>query len=487
MPTDNPDLFTRRRAGVLLHITSLPGNGLHGHLGPEALKFSEWLGTAGITVWQMLPVGPTGSDLSPYQSCSAFAFDPSLAAAPHVAGGDIWNTDVDPESYDWPRAAREFIDAGHSRPEFTQFLEFRKQHTAWLEDYVLYLAIRSSQSDKPWHDWPVSLRDRNPDALQTFAREHAAELETYRYQQFVTDLQWQQFRHHANAQGVYLFGDVPIFVAYDSADVWAHRKLFLLDPDGAMRAVAGVPPDYFSESGQRWGQPLYDWEAHAADGFRWWIERARVQAQRFDLLRLDHFRGFSAYWQIPATAETAKDGAWIDAPGVALFKALNDALGKLPYVAENLGVITADVEKLRRKFAIPGMSVLQFGFDGNAANSNLPHNLEQHAVVYTGTHDNDTTLGWWNSLEPPDRRRVTEYLGWPMAGMPDALIGTALRSVSALAVIPMQDLLHLDSSARMNLPGLSDGNWRWRFGSSQITDKLSSRIKQQLSLYGRLL
>lgn len=487
MTIASSSLFARRRAGVLLHITSLPGNGARGHLGSQALQFAGWLAATGFSVWQMLPIGPTDSDLSPYQSCSAFAYDPSLAAAAYPIHQRAWNDDSDPATHDWEKAAHEFFVCSGSQDRLADYAEFRRQHLAWLDDYALFAAIRSSQDGKPWYEWPAPLRNRDPESLQQFSQRHATELQTFCYQQYVTDSQWRFFRERANALGINLFGDLPIFVAHDSADVWSHRNLFLLDANGALRAVSGVPPDYFSETGQRWGQPLYDWNAHAAQNYRWWIERIRIQAQRFDLLRLDHFRGFSACWAIPPSAHTASKGSWSPGPGAALFEALNGAFGHLPCVAENLGVITADVENLRQQFNIPGMSVLQFGFDGEPSNSNLPHNLAKHAVVYTGTHDNDTTVGWWQSLASVDRHRISEYLGWPMEGMPESLIRAALRSVSSLAMIPMQDLLQLDTRARMNLPGRSTDNWRWRFAWDQIPDTLGARSRQLLAQYGRLL
>ena len=294
MSVSSINLFARRRAGVLLHLTSLPGYGARGHLGPDALKFGEWLARAGFSVWQMLPVGPTDNEWSPYQSSSAFAFEPSLAASTDVIHEPSWTTDIDPAAHDWERAAGTFFDGGGSATGRSEYSAFLHRQACWLEDYVLYTSIRSAQSNEPWYRWPVQLRDRDPKTLESFARNHASELNVHRYRQFAIDTQWQGFRRHLNSHGVYLFGDLPIFVAHDSADVWSHRELFLLEPEGVLRTVTGVPPDYFSEDGQRWGQPLYDWSAHAAQGYRWWIERARVQAQRFDLLRLDHFRGFSA-------------------------------------------------------------------------------------------------------------------------------------------------------------------------------------------------
>lgn len=477
--------FERRRGGALLHITSLPGPGQRGRLGADAFRFVEWLASAGFTVWQTLPVAPVDRDLSPYQSCSAFAFEPALAAVARVDRDPAAAFSVALRDEDWRDAASEFFKLPAAHPQHSEYETFRHTQAAWLEDYALFMALRNAHAGAPWYEWPAPFRDREAETLRRFSLERKPELDLFRYQQFIVDQQWQSLRSHATKHGVLLFGDVPIFVAHDSADVWAHRQLFLLQADGRMSAVTGVPPDYFSPTGQRWGQPLYDWPRHAADGYRWWIQRIRVQAQRFDLLRLDHFRGFEACWAIDADADTAVNGTWRPGPGNGLFDAMQSALGTLPFVAENLGVITAEVESLRHAYHMPGMSVLQFAFDGNPSNPNLPHNHERVGVTYTGTHDNDTTLGWWQSLPPAARQQLRDYLGQPAEPMPDALIRTAARSVSALAVFPMQDLLELDSAARMNVPGRATGNWRWRFSWQQVETSLARQMRELLTRYGR--
>lgn len=477
-------LFERRRAGVLLHVTSLPGPATRGRLGPDAFQFLDWLADAGFSVWQTLPLGPVGWDLSPYQSCSAFALEPALAAATH-AGKDSANFSVEPSAASWRSAAMDFFALDTNSSLRTKYFEFLRNNEDWLEDFSLFTTIREAHDGKAWYEWEPPLRDRDTTALKAFARTYAPQLDLIRYQQFVVHSQWRELRAHAAKRGVVLFGDVPIFVAHDSADVWAHRELFQLRPDGRMNTVAGVPPDYFSDQGQRWGQPLYDWGKHAEKAYRWWARRLAVQGERFDLLRLDHFRGFESCWAIDADTPGAATGSWQGGPGKAFFDAIQAMNGPLPYVAEDLGEITHEVEHLRRLCGMPGMSVLQFGFDGNAGNSNLPHNHERTSVTYAGTHDNDTTLGWWRTLPPSVRDQLRDYFGWPAEPMPAALIRAATRSVAALAMLTLQDLLELDSAGRMNVPGRSEGNWRWRFSWSQIPETLASDTRRMLAQYSR--
>ncbi|MGA8262395.1 MAG: 4-alpha-glucanotransferase [Arenicellales bacterium] len=485
MTSTDTRLLEQRRAGLLLHVTSLPGPAARGRLGPDAFRFVSWLADAGFTVWQTLPLGPVGWDLSPYQSSSAFALEPALAAVPQVDKDPAAASGAELQPANWRAAAREFLAQDAANVWRKSYLEFLRNNDDWLEDFSLFTAIREAHEGKPWYDWETPLRDRDAGALRAFAQEHAPRLDLVRYQQFVLHSQWQALRAHAAGHGIVLFGDVPIFVAHDSADVWAHRGLFQLRPDGHMSTVAGVPPDYFSEQGQRWGQPLYDWEEHAAKGFRWWARRLAVQGERFDLLRLDHFRGFESCWAIDADTPGAANGAWQAGPGRTFFDAVRALNGPLPFVAENLGVITPEVERLRRLCGMPGMSVLQFGFDGNAGNANLPHNHERASVTYAGTHDNDTTLGWWRNLPAAVRDQVRDYLGWPAEPMPAPMVRAATRSVAALAVLTLQDLLELDSPARMNTPGRGEGNWRWRFSWSQIPEALASDTRRLLAHYGR--
>lgn len=356
----------------------------------------------------------------------------------------------------------------------------------WLEDYALFVALHD-HFQLGWWCWPQALRDRQPEALQQAKQQWAVTIDVIKYQQFVFFAQWQELRRYANSQGVLLFGDIPIFVAHDSAEVWACPEHFDLNPDGSVRVVAGVPPDYFSATGQRWGNPLYRWERMQEDGFEFWIQRLCTQLLLFDLLRIDHFRGFEAYWEIPACEPNAVHGRWMPAGGDALFTRLREVFGKLPLVAEDLGIITPAVEALRCKHALPGMKVLQFAFTGGPTNPYLPANHTHDAVVYTGTHDNDTTLGWYQNLNPYDRHHVDETLGWPQDSMPWPLIYVAMRSVANLAVIPMQDLLSLDTQHRMNLPGTTAGNWRWRFHWDWLPTGLGERLHQLLVANKRVI
>ncbi len=476
-------VLDRRRTGILLHPTSLPGPGETGTLGAEAHRFLDFLQAAGMGLWQTLPLTPPHDDGSPYQALSSFAGDPRLLdPAPVVEWG--WLNREETAAADWRlRAFEGFMRAGG--PLLHDYLAFRVRQVHWLDDFARFLVLHR-RFQRAWSDWPPPYRDREPEALERLEREEESALEQIRFEQFLFQRQWLALRHAANARGILLFGDLPIFVAHDSADVWAHRELFLLDETGRPLEVAGVPPDYFSATGQRWGNPLYDWDALAARGFDWWIERLRAQLVLFDLVRIDHFRGFQAYWAIPAEAPTAASGHWVEGPGAAFFQALEQHFGSnLPLVAEDLGIITAEVEALRDQFGLPGMKILQFAFDSDAANPYLPHNHRADAVVYTGTHDNDTTLGWWVGLDEDRRRRVQDYLGHPAEAMPWPLIRAALASVCRLAVIPFQDALALGSEARMNTPGTTEGNWRWRFRWEQVPPELAGRLRYLNGLYGR--
>lgn len=477
----NAPPLDRRRAGVLLHPTSLPA----GDLGPDAHRFVDWLAESGITVWQMLPLGPPQADRSPYQTDSAHAGNPALISpAPLLAAG--WLTAAARAGDDWLVQVADHL-ASHGDAGFGDAFErYLAVHGHWLDDYARYRVLKNRHAGAPWWRWPPAERDRDPAALAALERNAAAELRRIHVEQFLFETQWQALRDHAHARGVWLFGDVPIFVAHDSAEVWCNPELFTLGPGGTLERVAGVPPDYFSATGQRWGNPLYRWERMAADGFAWWIERLRTELCRFDLLRIDHFRGFAACWAIPAASPTAVDGAWVAAPGQALFGALHDALGELPLVAEDLGVITDDVVALRDGFDLPGMRVLQFAFEGGAGNPYLPHHHVERGVVYTGTHDNDTTLGWWQALDAGLRGRVDDYLGQPREAMPWPLVRAALGSVARLAVVPLQDLLGLDARHRMNTPGTTTGNWGWRFDWTSLADGLSDRVRHLAGLYDRL-
>lgn len=457
-------VLDRRRAGALLHFTCLDAA-----LGRGGRAFIDWLAQAGFSVWQFLPPGPTGADRSPYWVRSDSAGNPEL------------------------------IDPGERPPLGTsEFESFVGSARAWLDDYACFEVLSRRHGGAPWWTWPAEHRDRNPQALADIRRTEGEALRRIEADQFAFAWQWRRLREHARARGVLLFGDIPFYVAPDSAETWAQRRQFQLDAQGRALAVAGVPPDYFSQTGQLWGNPLYDWDAMRADGFAFWHARLRKQLERVDLLRLDHFRAFSAHWAVPAGAPDARSGAWLRTPGWALLRSLGEEhglaeeqglgqeRGELPLVAEDLGVITPDVEDLRRAFDLPGMRVLQFGFDGSSDNPHLPHRHEPRSVVYTGTHDNDTTRGWYSSLDRETARRVDFYLRSGPADMPEALVRAALASVAALAVVPVQDLLALGSEARFNTPATSAGNWRWRLPPGALTAELAAHFRNLNAVFGRI-
>jgi 4-alpha-glucanotransferase len=487
--SQNP-MFELRRAGILLHPTSLPGPGNSGNIGSEARHFVDFLAAAGCSVWQTLPLGPTHPDGSPYQSLSAHAIDPALCSADWLRGHGLLpdslhvtdNMNISvllEESY---RLFRQQHDTGLHQ----QYQAFQQQHQTWLTDFSLFLTIREQHGNRPWMAWDAPLRDRHPNELKKIKIQYSERIDYHSFCQFVMFQQWLELKQYCHEQGVFLFGDLPIYVAHDSAEVWAHRKLFSLDNQGHAEFVAGVPPDYFSATGQRWGNPLYRWDILKQEGYRWWIERIRTQLELYDLMRIDHFRGLQAYWEIPAAEDTALNGRWVTAPGHELLAALEKTFGKLPIVAEDLGTITEEVHRLRQDFAIPGMSILQFAFDGDPDNLYLPHNHSQDTVVYTGTHDNDTTLSWFESLEPATREYVCHYYGQGHCDMPWTLIRSALASVARLSILPMQDILSLGVGHRMNTPGTLEGNWDWRFDWHQVYASLAGDLRNLVQLYGRL-
>jgi 4-alpha-glucanotransferase len=449
-------VLARRRAGVLLPAASLRQEDGAGVFGAPARRFIDWLAGAGFTVWQLLPLVPVDASGSPYWARADRAGDPRLID-PHAP---------DPGSKD-------------------DFEQWRAQSAHWLDDYLLFEALSQEQGGAPWWRWPVPLRDRSMQALHAAARRLEPVLVERARQQWRFDMQWRALREYAAARGVRIFGDLPIYVAPDSVATWANRRQFQLDGTGQVRAVAGVPPDYFTEDGQLWGNPLYDWDVQRLDGFRFWLRRLQLQADRFDLLRLDHFRGLEAYWSVPAGAATAREGTWRKAPGAALLKAVQAKLPQLELVAEDLGVITPEVIELRRAFHLPGMRVLQFGFDGDPANPHLPHQHEPDAIVYTGTHDNDTTVGWYAAQSEGTRDLVRRYFGRADHEIPDAMIRAALASVAHMAVLPAQDLLKLGSEARLNRPGTITGNWSWRLPLPTLTTDLAARYRELNQLHNR--
>ena len=490
MNQDSP--LDRRRAGLLLHPTSLPGGHGNGDLGPDAYRFVEFMVACGFSVWQTLPLGPPHDDLSPYSAQSAHAGNPRLIALEPLIEAGWLKPDGGPGINEdgWTYRQRRLIEArqgfekaGRIRGEYEAFLD---QHQSWLDDFALYQAIRAAQGQSAWADWPPELRDRHPEALAAMRQQLDKSLAQCRFEQFLFHRQWTAIKKYANERGILIFGDIPLFVGYDSADVWARRDCFLLDDEGRPKVVAGVPPDYFSATGQLWGNPHYAWESMRADGFQWWKDRIHTQLTQFDLLRIDHFRGLEAYWEIPADAETAVSGRWQLAPGDELFRTLRAKFGRLPLVAEDLGIITPEVETLRDNHGLPGMKVLHFAFGGGADNPYLPHNHVLNSVVYTGTHDNNTTLGWFEELDEQTRAHLFDYLGGHPASIPELLVRCAFASVARLAVVPMQDILSLGGEDRMNRPGVAKGNWRWRFRWDQVSSGVAAHYRHLLELYGRV-
>ena len=488
----HPQAPARRRAGILLHPTSLPGESQSGDLGDAAFRFIDFLSAAGMRVWQMLPLGPTHADGSPYQCRSIHAGNPALISLARLHQWGWLTPDDVSRAYADPGLRQTCLRnayQGYLRvatpQESLAYTQFLSRHAHWLDDYALYQALQQEHAGAPWWSWPAALRDRAPGALNKARARLAPAMQQVRFEQYVFFRQWRDLRDHATAQGLWLFGDMPIFVAHDSADVWAQRDYFLLDPQGQPTVVAGVPPDYFSATGQRWGNPLYHWQRMQADGFRWWLTRVGTQLELFDLLRVDHFRGFEAYWEIPAAETTAVHGRWVSAPGDALFQVLQSHFDSLPLVAEDLGVITREVTAMRERYALPGMRILQFAFDGGTDNPYPPHRHDRNSVVYTGTHDNDTTLSWFAGLAPEQQQRVHDYLGFPAEPMPWPLIRAALASVADLAIVPMQDVLALGTGHRMNTPGTTDGNWGWRFAWEQVDEGLAQRLRHLVQLYER--
>jgi 4-alpha-glucanotransferase len=447
-------VLSRRRAGALLPASALQGD--RGAFGTPAYRFVDWLATAGFSVWQVLPLVPVDRSGSPYWARSDRAGNPALL--------DTQQPDPGSEA---------------------DFESWRAAEGGWLRDYVLFEALSEEQGGAPWWRWPAPLANRDADALLAAERRLHARLLGLARPQWRFDAQWRALRAHAAARGIHIFGDLPIYVAPDSVATWTSPWQFQLHADGRPVAVAGVPPDYFAADGQLWGNPLYDWNAQRRDGFTFWLRRLAQQAARFDLLRIDHFRALEAYWAVPADASTAREGEWRKAPGRELLETVAAHLPQLELVAEDLGVITPEVTALRRGFGLPGMRVLQFGFDGDPANVHLPHEHESDSIVYTGTHDNDTTAGWYGSLDAASRDLVRRYLGRGDHEVVDALLRAALASVGRLAVLPLQDLLHLGSDARLNRPGTAAGNWTWRLPLPALTGELAAHYRDQIHLHDR--
>jgi len=491
-----------RSTGILLHPTSLPSCGGIGDFGPEAYKFVDFLASARQGLWQVLPLGPTATGASPYSSTSAFAGNPLLISLERLAGHG-W---IDPSrlgrlpaaagavNYDAVRdsklpllnqAAANFIAhaSGDARSRFDQFCAANEW---WLQDFVLHDALSDRYEEQSWKHWPAGLARHEPKAIETACTNLATEMSIRRVIQFFFYEQWRALRRYCAEKSVRLIGDIAIFVDYDSADVWANRGLFRLHDDLEPEVVSGVPPDAFSATGQRWGNPLYNWEIMRGRGYKWWIQRLRWAAQNFDFIRLDHFRGFAQFWEIPSQDQTAIHGRWVDGPRDDLFDKLREALGGLPFFAEDLGYITPDVHQLRERHHIPGMAVLQFGFGDPGAHVYLPHRLTPDRVVYTGTHDNDTTLGWWSSARDYEHQGVQSYMGRCEDGVNWAFIRAALTSPASFAIFPLQDALGLGSEARMNTPSTPDGNFRWRFAADALTPALAEKLARLSEVTDRL-
>ena len=498
-------MFNSRASGILLHPTSLPSPGGIGDFGKGAYDFLDFMAANQQQIWQILPLGPTGSDHSPYAAYSALAGNPllidlqQLVAANYLSDKDL----LDLPAYDSQRVDYEAVIAqkmpllelawenftlNATTPEQQEFESFCDRQAFWLDDYALFMAIKDSQPT-PWYEWETALVNRTPAAIRSYSSRFNHRLRYHKFLQFQFFRQWQQLKQYANRLNIQIFGDISFYVAHDSADVWANPEIFALDADGRAKLMAGVPPDYFSQTGQLWGNPVYNWEQLEADNYQWWVKRVEVMLEQVDLFRIDHFRGLQSFWAVERGNETAEHGRWIEAPGTALFTTLQEKLGKLPIVAEDLGVITPEVEALRDRFNFPGMKVLQFAFGFMGGDpSFLPHNYTSaNSVIYTGTHDNNTLVGWFNERSPEEQAQILNYLNSAdaPADIHWSFIRLAMSSVANMAIFPLQDILGLGADAKMNVPGSVAGNWSWRYPASVLTDELGSRLRELTELYDR--
>jgi len=497
---------SRHVSGILLHITSLSSPYGIGDLGSAAFRFADFLTRTNQRLWQVLPLGPVGFGASPYSAESTFAGNPLLISPePLVEYGLLTEDDLEPltelpdDHVDYEgvetrkkavlRTAFERFEADRSAVSEADLEQFWADHSSWLDDYALYAALKDAHDGAPWTEWDAPLVRRDPEALMRAREEHADAIRMHVFWQYLFHRQWRALQSYCHARDIRLFGDLPIYVARDSADVWGNQELFQLEEDGSPSVVAGVPPDYFSPEGQRWGNPLYRWDRMADNGYQWWKDRMCRTLDRVDLVRLDHFRGFEAYWEIPADSETAVNGQWKDGPGASFFEALEAELGELPVVAEDLGIITDEVNDLRDQFDFPGMAVLQFAFENDPSNDFLPHNYQKNLVAYSGTHDNNTTVGWWNNeLSLPEARTYArDYLNLDAsdADIHEQGLRYLMASVADRVVTPLQDVLGLGEEARMNNPGDPHGNWTWRVTPDQITDEAEERLSTLTRIYGR--
>ncbi len=495
-----------RLSGILLHPTSLPGPYGIGDLGPEAYEFVDNLKISGQKLWQVLPLGPVGGSNSPYQSYSSFAGQPliispdllvedrllspeDLSMIPSLPDGHVEYDAV--RAYKRPllkKALENFLLLPDEHPLKEEYQEFCKKEAEWLDDYCLFMAIMKANDGKPWYEWEAPIRKGNKTAKKKWMKMDAVK-EEYTFQSFIQFLffrQWSALKVYANEQGISIIGDIPIFVAANSADVWANKKLFKLDKDGHPTVVAGVPPDYFSETGQLWGNPLYKWNVHKKDRYSWWMNRIRAQLVKYDYVRIDHFRGLDEYWEVPADAETAMDGKWMPGPKADFFNVMREELGEdLPIIAEDLGLITQSVHDLRDQFDLPGMKILQFAFENTEDNDFLPYNYPRNSVCYTGTHDNDTSSGWYHSASEESKDKIRRYLSTDGRHISWDMIRCALSSVSRMAIIPIQDIFEDGSDRRMNIPGVAQGNWGYRYYKEQFHDGLKKGLREMSEIYGR--
>jgi 4-alpha-glucanotransferase len=495
-------MLNKRGCGVLLHPTSLPGSGGIGTFGADAHRFIDLLYEMGMSYWQVLPLTPPAAGNSPYSSFTAFGGNPLLIDLERIViegdlsaasfGGVFSENHVDFSAVTATKmellhqAGSAFL-AQQETPRRHEFHHFCDT-TTWLHDFALFMALKQHFNGKSWDRWPAPASRITPEAYHTYSEKLEQEIGVQKYLQWQFSRQWQELRAYACQRNIAVIGDIPLYVAYDSADVWIHRDQFLLDEKGTPTVVAGVPPDYFSSTGQLWGNPHYNWDGMEQDGYRWWIERFKATFELFEVVRIDHFRGFEAAWQVPVKAATAREGIWAKGPGEKLFTALQATLGTLVIIAEDLGVITPEVEALRDRYNFPGMKILQFAFEsfeGGTSEPHLPHNHTKHGVVYTGTHDNDTTRGWYASISPAERREMDAYLGSTGDDCVGALIRAALMSVADTAIIPFQDILKLGTEARMNIPGTAFGNWEWRFSWDMLSQNLATSVRSQVERYGR--
>lgn len=494
-----------RASGILLHPTSFPGRYGIGELGLEAYQFVDFLVRSGQKLWQILPLGPTGYGNSPYMSFSTMAGNPMLISLDILkeqnllSDEDLQNVPdfpLDSVNFEWViqwkmpllrKAAKAFAETA-TQLQRKEFEGFCRGKANWLEDYALFMALLEHREGATWTSWPKELRDRKPEVLDRCRGELKEDVDFHKFLQFEFFRQWSQLKAYANEQHIQILGDIPIYVAHNSSDVWSNPKNFKLDPaTGEATEIAGVPPDYFSSTGQLWGNPIYDWQYLESTGFKWWIDRIREILVYVDLVRIDHFRGLEAFWSVPATEETAINGKWVKAPGYALFNAIRDELGSLPIIAEDLGTIDQPVLDLRDCFAFPGMKVLHFAFGSDSGNFYLPFNVEHNSIIYTGTHDNNTTLGWYEeNASDYERYRLHQYLGCTGPhGITWDLIRLAFSSVANQAIVPLQDVFSLGANARMNTPSQPEGNWAWRYRGEALTEEYSDRLRELAAIYGR--